>query len=242
MTIPTLVAAILLALIHLIAGKLRFLSVIPRSRWLSLASGVSIAYVFLHLLPELERGQDILREATDHPLLEQPAYLAAMVGLALFYGLERMVKSGPKQESERAREVRASNAVFWVHIGSFAVYNLLLGYLLLHREEPGLWSLTTFTLAIGLHFLVNDYGLNEHHEEAYGHRGRWVIAVAILLGWGVGYVTHLEETITLLLTAFLAGGIILNVLKEELPEDRKSNFGAFAVGVIAYSLLLLTSV
>ncbi len=43
----------------------------------------------------------------------------------------------------------------------------------------------------------------------------------------------------LVLTAFLAGGIILNVLKEELPEERESRFGAFFVGSLLYSVLLL---
>jgi hypothetical protein len=39
--------------------------------------------------------------------------------------------------------------------------------------------------------------------------------------------------------AFLAGGIILNVLKEELPEERESRFSAFTAGTAAYAALLL---
>ncbi len=38
---------------------------------------------------------------------------------------------------------------------------------------------------------------------------------------------------------FLAGGVILNVLKEELPKERASRFRAFAAGVVAYTLVLL---
>ena len=48
----SLVSAILLALAHIFAGKLRFLEGTPRSAWLSAASGVSVAYVFVHLLPD----------------------------------------------------------------------------------------------------------------------------------------------------------------------------------------------
>jgi hypothetical protein len=43
------------------------------------------------------------------------------------------------------------------------------------------------------------------------------------------------------LTAFVGGSVILNVLKEELPEDRQSRFGAFLVGAAAYSALLLAA-
>jgi hypothetical protein len=36
-----------------------------------------------------------------------------------------------------------------------------------------------------------------------------------------------------------SGGIILNVLKEELPEERKSRFLPFAGGVVGYAVLLV---
>lgn len=39
--------------------------------------------------------------------------------------------------------------------------------------------------------------------------------------------------------AFLSGGVILNVLKEELPEERASRFWAFALGGVAYAVILL---
>lgn len=59
--LPGLVAAVaVLVVIHLFAGKLRFLNGVPRSRWLSIAAGVSIAYVFVRLLPELAAGQDVV--------------------------------------------------------------------------------------------------------------------------------------------------------------------------------------
>jgi hypothetical protein len=39
--------------------------------------------------------------------------------------------------------------------------------------------------------------------------------------------------------AFLAGGVVLNVLKEKLPEQRESRFWAFALGPAFYTVLLL---
>lgn len=43
------------------------------------------------------------------------------------------------------------------------------------------------------------------------------------------------------LVAFIGGGTILNVLKEELPEERRSSFAAFLVGAAAYAAGLLAS-
>ena len=62
-TLP-LVAAVTLALVHLLAGGLRFLRGTPRSVWLSAAGGVSVAYVFVHVLPELAEGQEAVRRAS----------------------------------------------------------------------------------------------------------------------------------------------------------------------------------
>ncbi|WP_348249527.1 hypothetical protein [Leptolyngbya sp. GB1-A1] len=39
--------------------------------------------------------------------------------------------------------------------------------------------------------------------------------------------------------AFLAGGVVLNGLKEELPEERESRFWAFAMNAIGYAAPLL---
>ncbi|MGV3569905.1 MAG: hypothetical protein ACO1PB_04835 [Ramlibacter sp.] len=44
-------------LVHLAARRMHFLSRSARSAWLSVAGGVSVAYVFPHLLPELHQGQ-----------------------------------------------------------------------------------------------------------------------------------------------------------------------------------------
>lgn len=86
-----LIAALGLALVHLYAGKLRFLEGTPRSIWLSVAGGVSVAYVFVHLLPEVSEVQEVLTEALGSALgfLENHGYLVALVGLVVFYGLER---------------------------------------------------------------------------------------------------------------------------------------------------------
>lgn len=229
-----------LAAIHLFAGKLQFLAVTPRSVWLSMSGGASVAYVFVHLLPELAAAQESLERA-DQDFLGPSAeiYLVALAGLAIFYGLERAAEVSRRKRRGQGEEDAASHGVFWLHAVSFALYNLLIGYLLLHREDPGLRNLLLFALAMGLHFLVNDYGLRHHHRRLYDRPGRWVLAVAVILGWAVGLAVEINELHVALLFAFLAGGVVLNVLKEELPAERESRFWAFAVGAAGYAALLL---
>jgi hypothetical protein len=48
-----------------------------------------------------------------------------------------------------------------------------------------------------------------------------------------------HETVIAILFALLSGGVILNVLKEELPEERESRFWAFALGAAVYAFILM---
>jgi hypothetical protein len=230
-----------LALIHLFAGRLRFLGSTPRSRWLSTSSGVSVAYVFVHVLPDLSEAQETIRRSvsTELSFLEHHVYLVALLGLAVFYGLERVATVSRQQNQEAGNGDVTSAEVFWLHMAFFAIYNALIGYLLLHREVPGLTSLLFFAIAMALHFIVNDYGLRKHHKKMYDQTGRWILAAAIITGWVIGSGTELSKAAIAVLFAFLAGGIVLNVLKEELPEERESRFWSFALGAGGYAALLL---
>lgn len=234
-----LVAA--LASVHLFSGRLRSLNVRPRSRWLSAAGGVSVAYVFVHVLPDLAENQETIREAAGESFafLEQHVYLVALTGLGVFYGLERTAKVSRRRRRRLGGRDAAEVGVFWLHTASFALYNALIGYLLLHREESGLPSLLLYAFAMAVHFAVNDHGLREDHKEMYDRLGRWVLAAAVLVGWVVGLFGDVSAAALAVLFAFLAGGVVLNVLKEELPEERQSRFWAFALGAGAYTVVLL---
>jgi hypothetical protein len=222
------------ALIHIFIGKMRFLQVVPRSQWLSAAGGAAASYIFMHVLPELALHQRTFKEALDGmQKAEVLVYLVALTGLTLFYGLERMLRSHKKGKQG------VTPGVFWIHISSFAVYNLLIGYLIVHREETGLVSLGRYFVAMSLHFVTNDHGLRLDHKGAYDDIGRWLIAAGVLCGWGLGVVTSVREWVVGLLFAFLAGGVVLNVLKEELPEDRESRFLPFLAGAVLYACLML---
>lgn len=231
---------LVLALIHFFGGRLRFLAGVPRSIWLSCAGGVSVAYVFLHLFPELSKGQEQVEDAFEAvAFLEHHIYLMSLVGLSFFYGLERMVINNRDEVREKGKSEKTSG-LFWVHIGSFAIYNALIGYLLFQREEGSLNTLILFSVAMALHFIVNDFGLQEHHHDTYRKVGRWVLVVALVAGWAVGYLVEVTEAAVALVMAFIGGGVVLNVLKEELPEQRKSRYWAFLLGAFLYATLLLS--
>lgn len=236
-----LVGVSILIAVHLLARRLWPVEEGPRSSSLSIAGGAATAYVFVHLLPELAAAQQEVADAAPGvvPWLERHAYLLALVGLAVFYGLEGHARASGKERDRTGRGEDAVAPVALLAFLVFAAYNFLIGYLLFEAGEDSTADMVLFGVAMGVHLVVIDHALRRQHREAYRHVGRWLLSAGLLAGWAAGLTTEFSDAALGLGMAFLAGGIILNTLKEELPEDRRSRFGYFALGAGAYSALLL---
>lgn len=221
--------------IHLSSKYMTFLHHIPRSKLLSAAGGISVAYVFVHILPELNHHQQHFSMTHDDTILSgYHVYVMALVGLAVFYGLERMVKL-----AEVSGKDEAGVKAFWIHMLSFFLYNSLIAYLLIRGEGKDIVQMLLFFSAMAVHFITNDHALREKHKNVYDHYGRWVLAGGILIGGLIGEFVDINELAIALLFSFLAGSVLLNVMKEELPEERQSSFLAFSLGGGIYTILLL---
>jgi uncharacterized membrane protein YvlD (DUF360 family) len=235
-----LIAVVGLALVHAFGWKVGLVDRIPRSAWLSAAAETSVAYVFVHLLPELAAHQeDVSREVSL--AREEETYLAALAGLIFFYALEHVTHRSRRKRAEIDSEDKASSRVFWASTLSFALFNALLGYGLGRRSEVSLTELGLFTVVIGVHFLVNDAALRRHHKDDYDRVGRWILAGAIVLGWIVSRWLSLPALTVGVMFGFVAGGIVFNVLKEEVPGEQEHGkaFWAFVAGAVLYAVLLL---
>ncbi|UHQ95021.1 hypothetical protein [Haloterrigena alkaliphila] len=71
---------------HVFAGRFRFLEASPRSRWLSMAGGVSVAYVFVHHLSEIGTATASIDESgTALAAVDRHIYLVPLAGFVAFY-------------------------------------------------------------------------------------------------------------------------------------------------------------
>jgi hypothetical protein len=83
------------------------------------------------------------------------------------------------------------------------------------------------------------HSLRDEHGAAYDYPGRFVLAGAVLLGWGVGLAVALPRPVVAMLMAFVSGGIIMNSTIMELPSEKDGRFLPFLAGGIFYGLILL---
>lgn len=217
--------ALFIASVHFLPGHRRATLGVQRSSRLSAAGGAAVAYVFLHLLPELSAAH--ARNGLEG---ERWFFLFALVGLAAAYGLESFA---------RRHESDAPRGAFVLHLLGLALYNALIGHLVARRGEEETGALLLFAGAMALHLLASDFALRLERREAWNRGGRWALALAVLAGWASGAALDLPRGALDAVFAFLAGGLVLDILKEEVPEERKGNFVAFALGATAYGALLL---
>lgn len=212
-----------------------------RRRWLSAAGGSAVAYVFVDLLPEMQHMQErFLSAASDHafPFPAYRVYTSALVGFVLFYALEHIAAaSRPESGEGRSREERP--IVYWLQIGGFATYCGLMSYLLREEADARALSIVPYGVAMFCHFWVVDHALRKEHGAAYDRSGRWIVAAGIAAGWIVASLELSSDLILPTLMGFIAGGVVLNSVKGELPEEGEARMVPFVAGAFGYALVLL---
>jgi hypothetical protein len=247
-----LALTVVLAGVHLLAPRVRRLPFLSEPATASFAGGVAVAYVFLHLLPEIAAGNERVGRALEDvveptPLIELGIFLVAAAGFTVFYGLERLaersgsprVPTNPGGGARNGALPEPPGGVFAVHVASFAAYNAVITYTMALRLRTGVAFAVLFTVAMGLHFVLTDRGMSEHYPRRFRGWGRLVLAGALIAGWLAAAVRAPTSTLVVsLLIAALSGSVLLNVFKEELPSDRGSKFRWFLAGLVLYALLL----
>lgn len=238
-------AAIVLAAVHALAigagESVIAEKVWARRRWVSAAAGVSVAYVFVDVLPELGAHSQVIGEAAGAAGLlfaEQRLYLLALLSFVVMYGLEHMVLTQRQHTGEATASGRPGPA-YWLHIAGFSAYSALIGYLLVERADRGIGSIALYTAAMAVHFVIVNHALAEEHGAAYRRHGHWWLAASVLAGWVMAVALPLSELAFARLFAVLAGGVVITSLRSELPDDRRGRFWWFCLAALAFAALLL---
>jgi hypothetical protein len=239
----TLIAAIVLSVAFVLGGRIHRPGDITRRGAISFSAGAAIAYIFVHLSPELgEMRKAALEESRQFaPRLEAySVHLATMLGFIVFYALEVFAggsaRTAPAHVGQGGRQSR-----FRTQLLVFGLYAWMVAYLLNHSYEDQPLRLGLYSLAMGLHFITVGHGLHEEHGHRYLRVGAPVLGAATLIGWVAGLIAALPTTVTALLMGVVAGGVIANTVIMELPKETEGRFWPFLGGAVLYSALLLLS-
>ncbi len=254
--IDSFLSVLCLALWHILCGRLPLIHSVRHSNWLSFSGGVAVAYVFESLLPKLGEWQGLIltqgqmksavtKLCEDLGVVEYcggmpkfinyEIFLLALAGLVFFLWVEW----GLQSRNEKKTEQGAPSHLFYLHIGLFAAYNVLIGYITAHNILPGSFAQVLLVIALALHFLGINHTLWIHYRDRFDSLGRWIFAGSLFLGWLVGVMTEFAQTIYIAMYSFLAGAIIVSVFNDEMPKRHEGQFWPFLSGVFIYTYLMM---
>jgi len=232
MSLDAFIMGVSFILIHLFANELIPSGRILRLKWFSFSGGLAVSYVFVYVLPTLHKEQILVKKYGDYFTMESELYFIGLLGLILFYGIQKLVRNNQRQ-------VKNAKTLFGLQIIFFGIYNMLVAYTVISHDVLGIQAVF-YGLAVGLHFIAVAHDLWMEYEALYNKIGKYVLALGILAGWTLGIGVNLSPLTESIIFAFIAGAMILNVLKYELPPDDEAHFLTFAVGVISYTTITMS--
>jgi len=208
---PHLVVPLLFFLVHVTSTWTFQLRRRHEHRIGSFSGGLAVAYVFLHLVPEL---------LDAHDGIGQRIHLLTLGGFCGFYLLDRI-----------------DTVRFWQRLGLMAAYNLLMVFTL-GEQLPASAALTgLYLLAISMHLMADDHDLLAEEGALYRRWGPPALALSVILGGAGIYLHEHDEVFVDVLTALLTGFVLFNVFSEELSEEKVSHLGWFIGGVAFLSAI-----
>jgi hypothetical protein len=203
---------------------------------ISFGAGMSAAYVFVHLMPELAEAREILDaslSSVEH-YEGMSVYLCALLGFIVFYGIESLRTH--LDEASAGQEARRD---LRLHVAGFVGYVGLMAYLALRALEETPTSQALYAIAIFAHMLGINQEFRREHGALYDLRVRLILAGAAIGGWLVAFAVELPNQVITLLLAFVSGAVIMNSMIMELPTDKEGRFLPFLAGAVIYGLILV---
>lgn len=225
----SLVAAIAIALACVVVAQPRLLGRPWPEAIKSFGAGLSVAYVVLHLLPQIGLAAATIGITVDGFDLNSATlvYLLVLVGILATLAL-RVIEQGSHGFAPRPRIAMARPLVS----------AMILGYLLSNKNDVEVQPIIVFAIAIGTHVAFSAHGLaTELRLPSIG------VAFAAAIGGGflLGLVPALAEPLpTDLITALLAGGVMTTTIHEALSSKRRLSplfLGAIVEGTLLVILL-----
>lgn len=223
-----LIATLILMLAHMFGPNIR--SLLRRKGHLasSFGGGMAVAYVFLQLFPEIEHV---------HYHLGDRIHLITLASFLIFFAIElRILSQSSAGQGGTTAEPEAR--IFWLHIAVSWIYTAMVIFALPTDVTENAGSVVVGSLAIGLHLIYKDYVLRSHHARYFENAGRYLLALAPLAGWFTRSLVSPSEAVFDLFVAVLAGFLMQNVFRDELPHREDARLPWLFSGAALYAVLV----
>ncbi|WP_444684066.1 hypothetical protein [Alkalicoccus luteus] len=225
---PMFVVAAFLA-VQVFANKIISSSSLGKIKWVSLAGGIAVSYIFVYILPSLHHEQEEFGDTAFELAMESELYLFGLVGIVVFYTL---TKAAERHRYKSGASVE--DRFFFVQTCLFFMYNMLIAYIMFAADQS-IEQLIFYSVAVGLHFMTVAHDLFRENESKYRQYGRFMLAGGIFIGYLIATITPYSAVALSIVFSFVSGAIMFNVIKHELPSEESAHLPTFVSAAFIYS-------
>jgi hypothetical protein len=234
------IATLVLILSHWLFPLIKHIKWLKPKIVTSFASGLVVAYVFLHMLPSLVESRDkihILLEKTT--LMTQTKdliiFIAALIGFEIFFFLERLSLGANKPIALDVFEKRN----YRMHVWMYFAYNFLITYSLELSVEASVFYTVIYVISVAFHFILTDNHFHRHFQKYVSVKTQLFLIFGLILGYLLSIFFYpIKLYIAAVLTAVLCGAILYNTFKEEITLNHSTSIVSFFIGTLIVGVML----
>jgi hypothetical protein len=185
---------------------------------LSFSAGISITYIFLHLLPEFVAAQ-----------LSRWIFLSILFGFVIFHIVEKyLYQHSP--EDKLLKELAVEDS-----ITSF-IYHFIIGVVLVSFVNQGIKQGILFFIPVLFYTSVSTLPVDMTKSKII----KAVLSISTLLGilFAKFIYPDIDSTLYYSLLGFIIGTLLFTVTRHSIPKLREGKPFFFVIGVIIYTMLI----
>ena len=192
-------------------------------RLMSFSAGVSIVYVLLELFPTFTEGAFAINKLV---------FVSVPIGFISHHLAEKYIY----QHNKRHQLIK--NLTFEENVFSF-VYHIILGIVLVTFTQQNIVKGALFAVPLITFTFVSTLPTNPHTKI----KKAFLLASSTLIGtlFALFAWTHRPPWAEASLTGIALGVLLFTVIRHHIPFGRNGRIGAFTVGFLVYSILIITS-
>ncbi len=211
---------VLFLIAHLISDKIH---IRHQPMLTSFSVGISLAYIFLYLFPEMLQASRF-----D----SMSVFSSVLLGIAIIRLVEIHVWKH-RSKAVLKKELKE------VHAVSFFIYHFVIGMVLFELLKFSVIGGILFFLPALLHSAVSSTSLKEIHDEIRAGASRVLLALSTLLGISIMYFVSVPASAHSILLGFVVGVLLYIVMRDSMPKESAGKPLHFLAGILLYALLIL---
>ena len=195
-----------------------------RIKLISFAAGLSSAYLFLLLLPEVYNGFLFLKQYT---------FLILFAGFVSIHIAEKYIY-------KHVAKKKIKHDVRFVHHITFFFYHFIIGIILVTLFQQSFREGLLFYIPLWFHTTISSIALTELHKTIKKKSiSKIILSLSTILGITIALLIMIPTIVHYSLLALITGALIYIVIKDLTPRGKEGDLNMFILGVISYSLIII---